>query len=130
MHKSRQYCLSRPFLVALAFILVSALGASNESFAQNFTSDNLIVVEIEGLTPHSYGAIVKSFEQNSAAEVVRACVPAQVLLIKRNNGSLTFAQLRSMITGAAPDAGPVSATALDVEGFDERCMNARMGRGQ
>ncbi len=130
MYKSRQYCLSRHFLVAIAACLFLSFSTSSHVFAQNFTDDNLIVVEIDGLTPYSYGDIVKAFEQNASVEVVRACVPAKVLLIKRNNSSLTFAELRTLITSAAPNAGTVSSTELDANGFDERCMNARMGRGQ
>lgn len=130
MYKSRQYCLSRHFFVAVSLFFSIALSTSQATFAQNFTDDDLIVVEIDGLTPYIYGDIAKAFEQNTNVEIVRACVPANVLLIKRNNSNLDFAQLRALITSAAPNAGNVSATELNANGFDERCMNARMGRGQ
>lgn len=128
MFKSRQYCLSRHFIAALAASFFFALLTPHAYHAQDFTEDDHIVVEIGGLTPYTYGDIFKAFEQNSAVEIVRACVPAKVLLIKRSNSDLTFAELRSLITSASPDAGDVTSTDLDANGFDERCMNARMGR--
>lgn len=87
-----------------------------------------ITVEVDGLTPDTFKSIYHAFEQANSAKIERACIPAGILLFKKLSASTSFNDLQSVITASDTAILAVRVSTLDVEGFDERCMQVRHGQ--
>ena len=85
-----------------------------------------MVLEIEGLTPQSYGEIVKHFRTVDGMEVVEACVPVKLIVVEYD---LTGDAIEAVKESIAHVMGTAEVAQLntDLEGFRQQCQAARRG---
>ncbi len=113
----------------LVMTIVVTIGFGSNIHAQE-NAPTFLVIEIEGLTPYSYGDIAREFLNNVDVSIERACVPAGLILFKQVNPETGLTYIRSKINGASPNLGNVTLSEFNAAGFDNRCMEVRSGSAQ
>lgn len=113
----------------LVMTIVITISFATNTHAQD-NAPTFLVIEVEGLTPYSYGDIAREFLNDADVSIERACVPAGLILFKQVNPETGLAYIRSKINGANSDLGNVASSEFDAAGFDNRCMEVRSGSAQ